>query len=109
MGLRLRVYGCERMRRERLIGESIVSFSSLDLELETTLWLALEPRAASHHSNNGSIIGSHADLRSLARSDSTGSAQSMQHGGVPELLLGLSYNATTGRLSAEIVKGSHFR
>lgn len=46
---------------------------------------------------------------SLARSDSTSSTHSMQHGGVPELLLGLSYNATTGRLSIEVVKGSHFR
>ncbi|XP_044729837.1 synaptotagmin-16 [Chrysoperla carnea] len=108
MGLRLRVYGCERMRREQLIGECVVSFSSLDLELETTLWLALEPRATSSH--HGSISPTHhVDLRSLARSDSTGSAQSMQHGGVPELLLGLAYNATTGRLSVEIVKGSHFR
>lgn len=45
MGLRVRVYGCERMRRERLIGESIVSFASIDLELETNLWLSLEPRS----------------------------------------------------------------
>lgn len=45
----------------------------------------------------------------LERSDSTGSAHSMQHGGVPELLLGLCYNATTGRLSVEVMKGSHFR
>lgn len=47
MGLRVRVYGCERMRRERLIGESIVSFATIDLELETNLWLPLEPRANS--------------------------------------------------------------
>lgn len=33
----------------------------------------------------------------------------MQHGGVPELLIGCSYNGTTGRLTVEIVKGSHFR
>lgn len=45
LGLRVRVYGCERMRRERLIGESIVSFASIDLELETNLWLPLESRA----------------------------------------------------------------
>lgn len=45
MGLRVRVYGCERMRRERLIGESIVSFATIDLELETNMWLPLEPRA----------------------------------------------------------------
>jgi synaptotagmin-14/16 len=28
---------------------------------------------------------------------------------VPELLIGLQYNGTTGRLTVEIVKGSHFR
>lgn len=32
-----------------------------------------------------------------------------QHGGVPELLIGLGYNGTTGRLTVEIVKGSQFR
>lgn len=32
-----------------------------------------------------------------------------QHGGVPELLIALGYNGTTGRLTVEIVKGSHFR
>lgn len=26
----------------------------------------------------------------------------MQHGGVPELLLGLGYNGTTGRLTVEV-------
>jgi hypothetical protein len=38
------------MRRERLIGEAIVSFASIDLELETNLWLPLEPR------NSNSIV-----------------------------------------------------
>ena len=51
MGLRIRVYGCERMRRERLIGEAIVSFATVDLELETNLWLPLEPR------NNVTVSG----------------------------------------------------
>lgn len=45
MGLRLRVYGCEKMRRERLVGESVVSFAHINLELENNLWLNLEPRA----------------------------------------------------------------
>lgn len=44
-----------------------------------------------------------------AQSDSASSSQSLSHGGVPELLLGLAYNATTGRLSVEVIKGSHFR
>lgn len=104
MGLRIRVFGCERMRRERLIGESIIWFASIDLELENNLWLTLEQRAISQQS------GSTSDLLSLARSDSTVSTStSMQHGGVPELLLALGYNGTTGRLTAEVVKGSHFR
>lgn len=56
------------------------------------------------------LSGSSSDLLSLARSDSTGSTTSMQqHGGVPELLMGLGYNGTTGRLAVEIVKGSQFR
>lgn len=60
----------------------------------------------------------------LTRSDSTGSQQSVQSyalpmippygssmkgGDVAEILLGLAYNGTTGRLSVEIIKGSHFR
>lgn len=45
----------------------------------------------------------------MSQSDSASSTQSLTHGGVPELLLGLSYNATTGRMSVELVKGSHFR
>lgn len=124
MGLRVRVYGCERMRRERLIGETIISFASIDLELETNLWLPLEPRNSSvvrlkHfldfviswiYNEIFQLSGSSSDLLSLARSDSTGSTTSMQqHGGVPELLIGLGYNGTTGRLTVEIIKGSHFR
>ncbi len=49
------------------------------------------------------------DLSSLSRSDSASSTQSMQHGGMPELLIGLAYNGTTGRLSVEVIKGSNFR
>lgn len=45
MGVRLRLYGCERMRRERLIGEAVVSFANINLELENNFWLNLEPRA----------------------------------------------------------------
>ena len=45
MGVRFRLYGCERMRRERMIGECVVSFTSINLELETTMWVSLEPRA----------------------------------------------------------------
>lgn len=46
MGVRLRLYGCERMRRERLIGEAVVGFANINLELENHFWLNLEPRAS---------------------------------------------------------------
>lgn len=103
MGLRVRLYGCERMRREHLVGETMVPFSCLSFDVPSAHWLVLEPRSNLAHSDSRS------EISSLARSDSTGSTQSMQHGGLPELLLGLAYNGTTGRLATEVIKGSHFR
>lgn len=103
MGLRVRLYGCERMRREHLVGETVLPFQCLALDQPSTMWLMLEPRSNLAHWD------SKCEISSLARSDSTSSAQSMQHGGLPELLLGLAYNGTTGRLAVEVIKGSHFR
>ncbi|XP_052270221.1 synaptotagmin-14-like isoform X2 [Dreissena polymorpha] len=102
-GIRFRLYGVERMRRERMIGESIIGFASLSLESPSTHWVILEPRSNLSHGD------SNADVSSLTRSDSGSSTQSLQHGGMPELLLGLAYNGTTGRLSVEVIKGSYFR
>ncbi|ESO94354.1 synaptotagmin 16, partial [Lottia gigantea] len=102
MGVRFRLYGVERMRRERMIGESIVGFASLNLDEEQTHTVVLEPR-----SNLSGDSGF--DVASLSKSDSASSTQSLQHGGMPELLLGLGYNGTTGRLAVEVIKGSNFR
>ncbi|CAK9808893.1 SYT14 [Anthophora plagiata] len=128
MGVRLRVYlWGGRMRRERLLGEARVSFDQINLQLETTLWLPLQPPPFSSVQDWGTTS-------SLTRSDSTGSQQSVQSyasptvrvpnyashtvppygssmkgGSVAEILIGLAYNGTTGRLSVEIIKGSHFR
>lgn len=49
LGLRIRIYGCERMRRHRLLGETTITFSTLNLELENNLWLQLTSRL---HQNN---------------------------------------------------------
>ncbi|KZC06354.1 Synaptotagmin-14 [Dufourea novaeangliae] len=103
MGVRLRVYFWGgRMRRERLLGEARVSFDQINLQLETTLWLTLQPPPSSSVQEWGTT-------GSLTRSDSTGSQHSMKGGSVAEILIGLAYNGTTGRLSVEIIKGSHFR
>ena len=45
MGIRLRLYGTERMRRERMIGEAVVGFASVNQDTETTHWVTLEPRS----------------------------------------------------------------
>lgn len=45
MGIRVRLYGTERMRRERMIGEAVVGFASVNQDTETTHWLTLEPRS----------------------------------------------------------------
>ena len=41
----MRLYGCERMRRERMIGENIIGFAALNHDVETTHMLTLEPRS----------------------------------------------------------------
>jgi synaptotagmin-14/16 len=122
MGLRLRLYGCERLRRERLIGEAIVSFLSLGLQSTTGMatavnvqpverWIKLEPRSnISHADSLGDLTGKSGSASSLSAGSDSGSPNlSMQHGGLPELMLGLAYNETTGRLSVEVIKGSNFK
>jgi len=54
MGLRYRLYACERLARERMIGECIVGFASLNLSSgeKQTIWAKLMPR-----SNLGVSIG----------------------------------------------------
>ncbi|XP_015120100.1 synaptotagmin-14 [Diachasma alloeum] len=118
MGVRMRVYQWSgRMRRERLLGEARVCFDQINLQLETILCLPLQPPPRSSVHDWGTTT-------SLTRSDSTGSQQSVQSyaspttppygssmkgGSIAEILIGLAYNGTTGRLSVEIIKGSHFR
>ncbi|XP_035598911.1 synaptotagmin-16 isoform X1 [Oncorhynchus keta] len=103
--LRFRLYALGgRMSRERMMGEKVVRLEGLSPEggdMDTTL--VLEPRS------NMKSVDSQVSLAGVSQSDSASSTQSLTHGGVPELLVGLSYNATTGRLSVELIKGSHFR
>ncbi|XP_010877116.2 synaptotagmin-16 isoform X3 [Esox lucius] len=105
LALRFRLYALGgRISRERMMGEKVFrlgGLSSESREMETTL--VLEPRS------NMKSIDSQVSLSGVSQSDSASSTQSLTHGGVPELLVGLSYNATTGRLSVELIKGSHFR
>ncbi|XP_055989162.1 synaptotagmin-16 isoform X2 [Sorex fumeus] len=101
--VRFRLYAARKMTRERMMGEKLFYLSHLHPEGEMKVTLVLEPRC------NISSGESPLSPSAVSHSDSASSTQSLSHGGVPELLVGLSYNATTGRLSVEMIKGSHFR
>ncbi|XP_067848018.1 synaptotagmin-16 isoform X2 [Heptranchias perlo] len=101
--LRFRLYAVRKMNRVRMMGEKMFYLRHLNQEGEMEVSLLLEPRS------NMSSGDSQISLSAISHSDSASSTQSLSHGGVPELLVGLSYNATTGRLSVEVIKGSHFR
>uniref|UniRef100_A0A3Q2LPX4 Synaptotagmin 16 n=1 Tax=Equus caballus TaxID=9796 RepID=A0A3Q2LPX4_HORSE len=101
--VRFRLYAARKMTRERMMGEKLFYLSHLHPEGEMKMTLVLEPR--SNISSGESLLSPSA----VSQSDSASSTQSLSHGGAPELLVGLSYNATTGRLSVEMIKGSHFR
>ncbi|KFQ54081.1 Synaptotagmin-16, partial [Nestor notabilis] len=101
--IRFRLYAVHKMIGEKMMGEQLFYLSNISREGEAKVTLVLEPRS------NLSSADSQLSLSAISHSDSASSTQSLSHGGVPELLVGLSYNATTGRLSVEMIKGSHFR
>ncbi|XP_068048261.1 synaptotagmin-16 isoform X2 [Anomalospiza imberbis] len=101
--VRFRLYAVHKVVGEKMMGEQLFHLRGINQEGEVKVTLLLEPRS------NLSSADSQLSLSAISHSDSASSTQSLSHGGVPELLVGLSYNATTGRLSVEMIKGSHFR
>ncbi|XP_057626579.1 synaptotagmin-14 isoform X1 [Chionomys nivalis] len=101
--VRFRLYGVHRMKKEKIVGEKIFYLTKLNLQGKMSLPVILEP------SYNPSGCDSQVSLSEVSCGESTSSCQSLEHGSVPEILIGLLYNATTGRLSAEVIKGSHFK
>ncbi|PAA49493.1 hypothetical protein BOX15_Mlig018299g2 [Macrostomum lignano] len=113
LAVRFRAYGCERKRRKLLIGECTLALASLAdspaaagapaeaAGTEETLQLPLLP-CSGPRSHVGSDTGF-----SEASSTQAGSCISVM--GSAELFLGLGYNAKTGQLAVEVMKGSGFR
>ncbi|XP_077587575.1 synaptotagmin-14 isoform X2 [Stigmatopora nigra] len=95
--LRFRVYALEGRlaRRRRMMGEKLLPLAAVDRAGGCAqLRLLLEPRA---------------DMKSLDSESSLAAEDPSPTGAaVPELLVGLSYSAATGRMSVEIIKGSCF-
>ncbi|KAM9564799.1 synaptotagmin-14 isoform 1-T1 [Guaruba guarouba] len=101
--VRFRLYSVRRMKKERVVGEKIFYLTKLNLQGKMSVPVILEP------SYSLSGCDSQMSMSEVSCSESTSSCQSLVHGSAPEILLGLLYNATTGRLSAEVIKGSHFK
>ncbi|XP_074945084.1 synaptotagmin-14 isoform X1 [Phalacrocorax aristotelis] len=101
--VRFRLYSVRRMKKERIVGEKIFYLTKLNLQGKMSVPVMLEP------SYSLSGCDSQMSMSEASCSESTSSCQSLVHGSAPEILIGLLYNATTGRLSAEVIKGSHFK
>ncbi|ROT76984.1 Synaptotagmin-14, partial [Penaeus vannamei] len=103
LGVRLRLYGCERMRREKMVGEVIVPFANINLTLGNTFWLTLEPRANLAVTPQQQDGGLQPHPKRLHRLHPLGPQRRARAPGRTH------YNGTTGRLAVEVIKGSHFR
>ncbi|XP_072366010.1 synaptotagmin-14-like isoform X2 [Scyliorhinus torazame] len=101
--VRFRLYSIRRMKKERIVGEKVFYLTKLNLQGKMSVPIVLDPC--------GSLTGcdSQVSMSEMSCSESTSSCQSLAHGSTPEILVGLLYNATTGRLSVEVIKGSHFK
>ncbi|XP_051942471.1 synaptotagmin-16 isoform X2 [Hippocampus zosterae] len=127
--LRFRMYALEgRMSRRRMMGEKVLPLAGVDRAGGSVdVLLALAPgggdvmvagatgasrrlRSASSAFPRAPDFCSRQSADDSERSLAGDDASSLARGAdAPELLMGLSYSAATGRMSVEIVKGSRFR
>ncbi|KAF0023753.1 hypothetical protein F2P81_024383 [Scophthalmus maximus] len=98
--VRFRLYSVRRMKKEKVLGEKVFYLTKLNLQGKIALPVTLEP--GSELTGCGSVV-------SVSRSAGALSRRSTEDSSLPEILLGLVYNAATGRLSAEVIQGSHFK
>ncbi|XP_051945397.1 synaptotagmin-14-like [Xyrauchen texanus] len=101
--VRFRLYGVRRMKKEKALGEKVFYLTKLNLQGKMSVPIILDPCC--------NIPGSDslASMSDVSCSETASSFPSAVQGSAPEILLGLLYNATTGRLSVEVIKGSHFK
>ncbi|XP_062325686.1 synaptotagmin-14 isoform X3 [Osmerus eperlanus] len=101
--IRFRLYSVRRMKKEKVLGEKVFFLTKLNLQGKMSVPVILDPCCALPGSE------SQGSLSELSCSGSASSFQTVSQGSMAEILVGLVYNATTGRLSVEIIKGSHFK
>ncbi|KAK7150668.1 hypothetical protein R3I93_011804 [Phoxinus phoxinus] len=98
--VRFRLYSVRRMKKEKVLGEKVFYLTKLNMQGKLALPVTLEP---------GTSVPGCGSVVSVSRSAGALSHRSTGESSTPELLLGLLYNSTTGRLSAEVIKGNHFK
>ncbi|XP_061602492.1 synaptotagmin-14b [Cololabis saira] len=98
--VRFRLYSIKRMKKEKVLGEKVFYLTKLNLQGKIALPVTLEP---------GSELPGCGSLVSVSRSAAALSYRSTEDSSLPEILLGLIYNSSTGQLSAEVIQGSHFK
>ncbi|XP_077416163.1 synaptotagmin-14 [Vanacampus margaritifer] len=98
--LRFRMYALDgRMSRRRMMGETVLPLAGVDRAGGSAdIRLVLLPQG-----NMKSV-----DSQLSLAGDTASSTYSLTSSAGPELLMGLSYSATTGRMAVEIIKGSRF-
>ncbi|XP_029682181.1 synaptotagmin-14 isoform X3 [Takifugu rubripes] len=101
--IRFRLYSLRRMKKEKVFGEKVFYLTKFNLQGKMSMPVMLEPCCALPAG------GSQVSLSDITCSESASSFQSVNQTSTPEILVGLAYNATTGRLSVEIIRGIHFR
>ncbi|XP_067242732.1 synaptotagmin-14 [Chanodichthys erythropterus] len=101
--VRFRLYSVRRMKKEKALGEKVFYLTKLNLQGKMSVPIILDPCCNIPGSD------SQASVSDVSCSETASSFPSAGQGSAPEILLGLVYNATTGRLSVEVIKGSHFK
>ncbi|XP_071378533.1 synaptotagmin-14 [Centroberyx affinis] len=101
--VRFRLYSVRRMKKEKVLGEKVFYLTKLNLQGKMSVPVILDPCCALPGGE------SQVSLSEMSCSESASSFQSVSQTSTPEILVGLVYNATTGRLSVEVIKGSHFK
>uniref|UniRef100_A0A4W4HL94 C2 domain-containing protein n=1 Tax=Electrophorus electricus TaxID=8005 RepID=A0A4W4HL94_ELEEL len=99
--VRFRLYSIRRMKKEKVLGEKVFYLTKLNLQGRMSVPVILEPCCSGSESQMS--------VYDASCSETVSSFPSAGQGTAPEILLGLVYNATTGRLSVEVIKGSHFK
>ncbi|KPP57252.1 hypothetical protein Z043_125047, partial [Scleropages formosus] len=94
--LRFRLYAVNHAAQESLVSQGLLHLDGLSLQGKMEAVVVLEP------SSNIKLKPCTSGTNIIS------SNQFLSHGMGPKLLLGLAYNAITGRLSVELIKGCHF-